>query len=50
MRWTDKELDALDRQGQISALGYAKNVVLILEQKQQNLNDVNRQIEELKIM
>lgn len=48
MRWTDKELDALDRQGQISALGYAKNVVLILEQKQQSLSSVNQQIEELK--
>lgn len=43
MRFTDKQLDSLDRQGQITALEYAKSVVVVgLEQRYQELNRVNQ--------
>lgn len=44
MKWTDRQLDALDREGQISALRYAYNCASKLEGSRQKINGINQQI------
>ena len=47
MRWSDSQISALDKEGQILALNYAQNCISLIEQQQQIVANINQNIEEL---